>query len=206
MQRNGLPSVLVFVLASLAGCHADITEHVVANHDGTITSTYTEAALLLRSVFERRPSMKYLAVLIVSIVLAAGTDAPRALAASSRAASSFVAVTQVETPLGCINTVVVRANAPTGPFMADGGTITFRDNIAPGRSPIDSLYIAPGSDPVASAGQRVRVCLLDIPKAQGGCDPARDPRGREFLVINLEAAQENLAGVYYNGEHGCGGA
>lgn len=139
--------------------------------------------------------MKYLAALIVSVVLAVGS-----------AASSFAAVTQVETPLGCVDTIVVSARAPTGPFMADGGTITFRNTIAPGRTPIYRLYIAPGSDPVASAGQRVRVCLLDIPKAQGSCDPRRDPRGREFLVINLEAAQRNQAEVYYNGEHGCGGA
>ena len=142
--------------------------------------------------------MKYLAALLVSVMLVVAFEA--------QPASSATAVTQIEAPLGCVNTVVVRANAPTGPYMADGGSITFRNNIAPGHTPVDSLYIAPGYDTVASAGQRVRVCLLYIPKAQGSCDPTHDPRGREFLVINLEPQEQNRAGVYYNGEHGCGGA
>jgi hypothetical protein len=116
----------------------------------------------------------------------------------------------VDTALGCVETVVTKSDAPTGPSMADGGDMTFRDDIAPGHGAanqqIFNVYIPPGSNPTANVGDRARVCLLSMPQkdtAPGGCDPAVDARGREFIILDLATGQ---AGVFANGEHGCGGA
>jgi hypothetical protein len=92
--------------------------------------------------------------------------------------------------------------------MADGGGMSFRDDIASGQK-IREIYVGPGDNPVAIAGNRVRVCLLSTPKKGGGCDPATDIRGREFLVYNRDADADRSgdnASVYTNGEHWCGGA
>lgn len=111
---------------------------------------------------------------------------------------------QIETPLGCVETVVTASRAPTGPSMADGGVITFRNDIARG---IREVYVPPGDTPIAEVGARVRVCLLSVPKRGNGCDPSKDIRGREFLVYNRSSdeSSENAA-VYTNAEHWCGGA
>ncbi|MEO6835838.1 MAG: hypothetical protein ABI231_08030 [Candidatus Tumulicola sp.] len=92
----------------------------------------------------------------------------------------------------------------------------FRDDIAPGHGirgdQIHYLYVPPGDSPIASAGERVRVCLLNVPKktpGKYGCDPAKDIRGREFLVFVSTSdpdRQSDNAGIYTNGEHYCGGA
>jgi hypothetical protein len=115
-------------------------------------------------------------------------------------------VTQIESPLGCVNTVVTKSSAPTGPSMADGGSMSFRDDIASGQK-IREIYVPPDENPVANAGDRVRVCFLSTPKKGGGCDPATDIRGREFLVYNSKSEDSSgNAAVYSNGEHWCGGA
>ena len=113
----------------------------------------------------------------------------------------------IQSSLGCVNTVVTASHAPTGPSMADGGEIAFAGNLTPGRGTIRSVYIPPDNtrSPVASTHDRVRVCLLSIPSKGEGCDPGRDPRGREFLVINLEPERDYDAAVYSSGEHACGG-
>jgi len=133
-----------------------------------------------------------------------------AFALSALATPVNANVTQIETPLGCVNTVVTSASAPTGAAMADGGSMYFRDDIAPGHGinghSITYLYVAPGDNPIANAGARVRVCLLSMPKKEPGkygCNPAIDIRGRQFLVYDI--ATQNAA-VYTNGEHLCGGA
>jgi hypothetical protein len=124
-----------------------------------------------------------------------------------RAASSQdIHVTEIEAPLGCVDTVVTKSVAPTGPAMADGGIMAFRNYISTSQK-IRELYIPPGDEPIANAGDRVRVCLLSIPKKGAGCDPTNDSRGREFLVYNRDAenASDNAA-IYTNAEHWCGGA
>ncbi|HEY1974996.1 MAG TPA: hypothetical protein VGG89_00445 [Candidatus Baltobacteraceae bacterium] len=113
---------------------------------------------------------------------------------------------KIETPLGCVETIVTRSAAPTGSSMAEGGHMEFRDAIAPG---IRELYVAPGDHPVAGWHERVRVCLLGVPKKHDGCDPAKDGRGREFLVYVYTSdpdRQSDNAAVYTNAEHWCGGA
>jgi hypothetical protein len=125
-------------------------------------------------------------------------------------------VSQFESPLGCVNTIITESVKPTGPSMADGGGMNFRDDIAPGHgikgAEIRYLYVPTGSYPVGAASEPVRVCLLNMPKKQGGrygCDPSKDIRGREFLVYvltNDPNRQSNNAAVYTNGEHYCGGA
>ena len=90
--------------------------------------------------------------------------------------------------------------------MADGGRMEFRDDISL-REHIRELYVYPGDTPIASAGDRVRVCLLSMPKKGDGCDPAKDIRGREFLVFDRTSDTESHnAAVYTNAEHWCGGA
>ena len=118
----------------------------------------------------------------------------------------------VDSSLGCVNTVVTTSLQPTGDSMAQGGDMAFRDDIAPKNGAatqrIRDVYIPPGDYPVAKVGDSVRVCLLSVPKKTaeaggGGCDPAVDGRGRTFLVYDKT---NGAAGVYQNGEHGCGGA
>lgn len=90
--------------------------------------------------------------------------------------------------------------------MADGGHMQFRDDIGQG---IREAYVYPGDYPVAIVGDRVRVCLLSVPKKTTGCDPAKDIRGREFLVYvhtNGSDRESDNAAVYTNAEHWCGGA
>jgi hypothetical protein len=117
---------------------------------------------------------------------------------------------EIQAPLGCVNTVVTKSLAPTGSSMADGGELAFHADIAPGHGAagqtIRTLYVPPGYDPVASVGDRVRVCLLQIPEKTASCDPATDVRGREFLVFDRSKPQRENAGVLFNGEHLCGGA
>ncbi len=117
---------------------------------------------------------------------------------------------QIEAPLGCVDTVVTKSLAPTGTSMASGGLLTFRDDIAPGHGAagqtIRMLYVAPGDDTVANSGDRVRVCLLQMPLKTAYCNPATDIRGREFLVFDMSKPQGENAGVFFNGEHLCGGA
>ncbi len=140
---------------------------------------------------------------ILSIAAAVAILAP----AHARAST-----TQIVTPLGCVETVVTKSQAPTGSAMYQGGTLSFRDPIAPGQSGqaarIRSLYIPPGSEPIASAGDRVRVCLLSVPAKSGGCDPTTDARGLEFLVYvhTSDPTRQTNAAVYMNAEHNCGGA
>jgi hypothetical protein len=84
--------------------------------------------------------------------------------------------------------------------------LSFAIDIAAGQR-IRELYVPPGDYPVANAGDRVRVCLLSMPKKAGSCDPAKDIRGREFLVYDFTSDRESdNAAVYTNGEHWCGGA
>jgi hypothetical protein len=119
----------------------------------------------------------------------------------------------VTSALGCVNTLVTVSQQPTGPAMAQGGAITFLDDIAPSHGiagqQIRGVYVQPGSYAVASAGDSVRVCLLSIPESLAppgggpGCDPNVDIRGRTFLVFDRS---NKSAQVYSNGEHGCGGA
>lgn len=118
----------------------------------------------------------------------------------------------INTALGCVETVVTGAQQPTGPGMADGGSISFRDDIAPhhgtSNQQILGVYVAPGAYAIANVGDRVRVCLLNVPaksvNSDGlGCDPARDIRGRGFIVYDRATGE---ADVYSNGEHSCGGA
>jgi hypothetical protein len=117
---------------------------------------------------------------------------------------------KIEVPLGCVDTVVTKALAPTGTSMASGGLLSFRDDIAPGHGAagqkIRMLYVAPGDDTVADSGDHVRVCLLQMPKKTDSCNPAADIRGREFLVFDTSKPQGENAGVFFNGEHLCGGA
>jgi hypothetical protein len=116
----------------------------------------------------------------------------------------------VDTALGCVETVITKSAAPSGPAMADGGEIAFRDDVGQkhgaNNAEITSLYIPPGGYPVGATGDRVRACLLSVPAKEnvpGGCDPSVDSRGREFLVYDRANAS---AQVYTNGEHLCGGA
>lgn len=120
-------------------------------------------------------------------------------------------VRQIETPLGCVETVVTVSRPPSGPSMADGGRIEFRNDVTSGQH-INEVYVPPGDDPIADVGERVRVCLLSVPKktpGPHGCDPARDIRGRELLVYVYTSdpdRQSHNAAVYTNTEHWCGGA
>lgn len=117
----------------------------------------------------------------------------------------------VNSALGCVETVVTRSIAPTGPSMAAGGDITFRDDIAPGHGAgnqkIVSVYVPPDESPNTNAGDHVRVCLLTMPKktgtGPGTCNPAVDIRGRQFLIFDRA---NDRAAVFSNGEHDCGGA
>ncbi len=117
---------------------------------------------------------------------------------------------EIQAPLGCVDTVVTKALAPTGPSMAQGGSLTFRDDIAPGHGAagqkIRTLYVSPDSDPVAASGDHVRVCLLQLPQKNGSCDPSTDIRGREFLVFDTSKTLGENAGIFFNAEHLCGGA
>jgi len=113
----------------------------------------------------------------------------------------------VDSSLGCVETVITQSTAPTGSSMAQGGGISFRDDIAPGNGAKDvqilGVYLPPDTYPVGKLGDHVRVCLLSVPTKSEGCDPSVDVRGREFLVY--DRANQN-AQVYSNGEHYCGGA
>lgn len=120
-------------------------------------------------------------------------------------------VGEIESHLGCVETIVTASVAPTGPSMADGGRMQFREDIAQGRGleneQIHYLYVPPGDRPVANRGDRVRVCLLNVPKKTRDCDPAKDVRGREFVVLNqTRGGDSDNAAIYTNGEHFCGGA
>jgi hypothetical protein len=125
-------------------------------------------------------------------------------------ASGGSALQEIQAPLGCVDTVVTKSVAPTGSSMADGGELAFRDDIAPGHGAkgqtIRTLYVSPGYDTVAGSGDHVRVCLLQVPKKDAYCNPATDVRGREFLVFDTSKPQGENAGVFFNGEHLCGGA
>ncbi len=144
------------------------------------------------------------------LALVALASASLCLTQTAGTARATSAPHEIQAPLGCVNTVVTKSVAPTGPSMADGGELAFRDDIAPGHGAagqkIRTLYVPPGYDPVAASGDRVRVCLLQVPKKTGSCDPSSDVRGREFLVFDKSKPQGENAGVFFNGEHLCGGA
>ena len=141
------------------------------------------------------------------VALASATLWAMHAAGAARAAASSQ---EIQAPLGCVDTVVTKAQAPTGTSMADGGELSFRDDIAPGHGAkgqtIRSLYVGPGQDTVAGTGDRVRVCLLQMPRKSSYCDPSKDVRGREFLVFDTSKPEGENAGVFFNGEHLCGGA
>ncbi len=144
------------------------------------------------------------------LVAAAFATAALCLMPWAGTAGSASAADEIQAPLGCVNTVVAKAHAPTGSSMADGGSLTFRDDIAPGHGAagqkIKDLYVSPGSDTVADTGDHVRVCLLQMPRKTAYCNPSTDIRGREFLVFDQSKPEGENAGVFFNGEHLCGGA
>lgn len=144
---------------------------------------------------------------LVLVALTTATLWAAPLGGTARAANGPL---QIQAPLGCVDTVVTKALAPTGSSMADGGELAFRDDIAPGHGAagqkIRTLYVSPGSDTVASNGDHVRVCLLQMPQKDSYCNPSTDIRGREFLVFDTSKPQGENAGVFFNGEHLCGGA
>lgn len=140
------------------------------------------------------------AILVIIMIVGSG-----ALAASYNSS-----IDVVDTSFGCVNTRITEIHQPSGPAMVDGGRIAFAAEIGhgytPPHSPISGVYIPPGSYFNGKHGDRVRVCLLTVPKndhTRFGCNPTIDPRGREFLVYDrVTTASE----VFGNGEHGCGGA
>jgi hypothetical protein len=85
------------------------------------------------------------------------------------------------------------------------------DDIAPGRGArgikIRSVTLAYTTDvPDMHTGDRVRVCLSFMPTkdvSPQGCDPATDPRGRRFVIVDLVTG---TVAQYYDGIHLCGGA
>ena len=139
-------------------------------------------------------------------VLAALALLTSSIASAAPANCPTPRVTEIETPLGCVETVVTVSRPPSGPSMADGGRMEFRNDISRTER-IRELYVYPGDSPIASAGDRVRICLLSTPKKSEGCDPAKDIRGRWFLVFDRTSDDESAhAAVYTNAEHWCGGA
>jgi hypothetical protein len=116
------------------------------------------------------------------LLVAAGSLALLGTSASSVSNCPAHRVSEIESPLGCVNTVVTKSFAPT------------------------DVYVGPGDSPVARVGAHVRVCLLSVPRKGNGCDPATDIRGREFLVYNPNGDSGENAAVYTNAEHLCGGA
>jgi hypothetical protein len=113
----------------------------------------------------------------------------------------------VDSALGCVETTIATLHAPTGESMAAGGSITFRNDIAPGHGTqkhrIVGVYVPPDSYLTGTAGDRVRVCLISVPKKTEACDPAADERGRQFLIYDRALS---VAMLFSNGEHDCGGA
>jgi len=144
---------------------------------------------------------------LAPVALAAAALWATPLAGTAHTAS---APHEIQAPLGCVDTAVTKSLAPTGSSMADGGELAFRDDIAPGHGAtgqkIRTLYVPPGYDTVAGTGDHVRVCLLQMPQKTSSCDPSTDVRGREFLVFDRSKPQGENAGVFFDGEHLCGGA
>jgi hypothetical protein len=75
-----------------------------------------------------------------------------------------------DSALGCVDTVVTEAHDPTGDAMVDGGGIAFHDSIDP-KDDISGVYVPPGDYADASAGDKVRVCLISVPTKDDRCDP-----------------------------------
>jgi len=121
--------------------------------------------------------------------------------------SEALAKPVVDSALGCVETSIATIHAPTGESMADGGFITFRSDIAPGHGSnthrIFGVYVPPDSYVAGKPGDRVRVCLITMPRKTAACDPATDDRGRDFLIYNRALG---VALLFENGEHDCGGA
>lgn len=121
---------------------------------------------------------------------------------------------QISTRLGCVDTVVTQMQPPTDASGAGSGYIGFRDEIAPGHGAanqnIMGVTIAYTTEyPAMSVGDHARVCLVSVPQKSTdnaiglGCDPAKDVRGRMFVIYDLASG---VIAQYANGTHGCGGA
>ena len=128
--------------------------------------------------------------------------------AAAPAATSPLSITS---RLGCVETVITSLHPSTDASGAGSGSIGFRDDIAPGRGSrtekITSVTLAYTTDvPDMHVGDHARVCLGFMPVRDAspqGCDPAVDPRGRRFVI--LDHVTQTVA-QYYDGIHLCGGA
>jgi ribosomal protein L21E len=52
-------------------------------------------------------------------------------------------------------------------------------------------------------GDKVQVCLISVPESTGGCNPAKDYRGRVYRVYNYRLKSAYIGN---NASHLCGGA
>jgi len=120
---------------------------------------------------------------------------------------------QLNSRLGCVETVISEVHPSTDSSGAGSGSIQFRDDIAPHHGAHDQNIMGvtlayTTETPNMSVGDHARVCLVSVPEKDkssvvGGCDPDRDPRGRDFLIY--DRATQAIAQYGY-GVHDCGGA
>ena len=120
----------------------------------------------------------------------------------------------------CVDTTVTTiqkprySQGPNGKLVLSGagfGEVTFasylgEENVEQHR-PHATVAIGdqPGANVAAAErpGDKVRLCLLSSPAREDGCDPTRDPRGREYRVWDYH---QHAAYTGTNAEHDCGGA
>jgi hypothetical protein len=148
----------------------------------------------------------FVLVTAVGVLLSALPGA--ALAVADASAPSAISITS---KLGCVETVIASIHPSRDASGAGSGSIGFRDDIAPGRGArgikIRSVTLAYTTDvPDMHTGDRVRVCLSFMPTkdvSPQGCDPATDPRGRRFVIVDRVTG---TVAQYYDGIHLCGGA
>jgi hypothetical protein len=156
-----------------------------------------------------------------SVSLGVALLLPTAMQAHAEEYGGFQIAATVVASGPCVNTTV-RLVAPRldgedpakehftrADFISSGVAVTFNTKIGQpsGKSWAQVVHYQQeaGNDIMMAEriGDRVRVCFLRAPKAEGDCDPKTDGRGREFSVYDYRQ-DASYSGM--NSEHGCGGA
>jgi len=109
----------------------------------------------------------------------------------------------------CVQTTIARVTSYFENDPSSGSVIIFASNLGVANfkdqkaTIVDRYATAGAAITKARAGDSVKLCLVEIPKAGEGCDPNKDPRGRIYSAYD-NRLRASFTGS--NANHGCGGA
>jgi len=109
----------------------------------------------------------------------------------------------------CVQTTIARVTSYFENDPSSGSVIIFASNLGVSHfkdqkaTIVDRYATAGAAITKARAGDSVKLCLVDTPKAGEGCDPNKDPRGRIYSAYD-NRLRASFTGS--NANHGCGGA